>query len=71
MFGVIIVFVIFVVFFSSFRLRRLTVVIAVVTAWLGCNAGVDIRAAVLIPGSLWRWCDYNYGDSVWWGSDCT
>ena len=71
MFRVIIVFVIFVIVFCLFWLRRLTVVIAVVAAWFGCDTGVDIRVAVLILRSLWGWCDYNYGDSVWWGSDCT
>ena len=53
MFRVIIVFIIFVIVFRLFWLRRLTVVIAVVAARVGCDTGVDIRAAVLILRSLW------------------
>ena len=53
MFRVIIVFVIFVIVFCLFWLRRLTVVIAVVATWFGCDTEVDIRAAVLIFRSLW------------------
>ena len=47
------VIIVFVSVCCLFWLRRLTVVIAVVAARVGCDTGVDIRAAVLILRSLW------------------